>query len=325
MGFAEQIDGAKQLVWTEGHRAVADEVRYFGPAPIGALEGRAAVIEDVVDPILRALPGGRIEPYVFLGGHWEGQVWVAATGDVVGRMQHPWLGIPATGQNMRLRFGTFHRVVGDEIIETRELFDVIGFASQAGIELLPPFAGRAEHPPPPSLDNGLSTAPQDQMATEKTLALVEAMLDGCNDLEGSDLDSMGMERFWRDDMAWYGPWGVGSSRGFAEFQANAQGPSVASFPNRRGGFHQARIAEGLTAAFTGWPSLQGTFDGEPFRGIEPTGQPIGQNIMDFYVRRGPKLHENWVLIDLVDFAAQCGVDLLAALPTTTDDSMPEEG
>jgi hypothetical protein len=88
---------------------------------------------------------------------------------------------------------------------------------------------------------------------------------------------------------------------------------VSSFPNRRGGFHQARIADGLTAAFTGWPSLRGDFTGESFRGIEPTGTPIGQNIMDFYVRRGDKLHENWVLIDLVDFAAQCGVDLLEGL------------
>ena len=91
---------------------------------------------------------------------------------------------------------------------------------------------------------------------------------------------------------------------------------MASFPNRRGGFHQARIADGLTAAFTGWPSLQGTFNGEPFRGIEPTGGPIGQNIMDFYVRRENKLHENWVLIDLIDFASQCGVDLLARIPET---------
>ncbi|MEM9132441.1 MAG: ester cyclase [Actinomycetota bacterium] len=80
-----------------------------------------------------------------------------------------------------------------------------------------------------------------------------------------------------------------------------------------GGVHQARIADGPTAAFTGWPSLQGTFDGEPFRGIAPTGGPIGQNLMDFYVRRGDKLQENWVLIDLVDVAAQRGVDLLAPL------------
>ena len=115
-------------------------------------------------------------------------------------------------------------------------------------------------------------------------------------------------------MVWYGPWGVGGTSGFEEFQQWAQGPSVASFPNRRGGFHQARFADGVTACFTGWPSLQGVFDGVAFRGIEPTGGFIGQNIMDFYVRRGDRLLENWVLIDLVDFANQCGVDLLADLP-----------
>jgi hypothetical protein len=140
------------------------------------------------------------------------------------------------------------------------------------------------------------------------------MLGGCNRLDGSDLASMGMAAYWHDDMVWHGPWGVGSCRGFREFQDFAQAPSVSSFPNRRGGFHRARFADGVTACFTGWPSLRGDFTGVPFRGIAPTGGPIGQNIMDFYVRRGPKLHENWILIDLVDFAAQCGIDLLAALP-----------
>ncbi len=69
-----------------------------------------------------------------------------------------------------------------------------------------------------------------------------------------------------------------------------------------------------STAFTGWPSLRGTFTGEPFRGIAPTGGETGQYIMDFYVRRAEKLHENWILIDLIDFARQCGVDLLEKLP-----------
>jgi hypothetical protein len=314
MGLTERIARAKDLVWTKGHRAAHDEVRYFGCQPIGNLEGREAVESEVLRPLERALPNLRIEPYVFLGGEWNGEIWVAATGEVIAEMHEPWLGIPARTTTMRLRFGTFHQVLDDCIVETRELFDIIGFASQVGIELLPPSAGRTMQPPGPALGNGLSRNSQPAAATQKTRALVDAMLDGCNDLDGSNLESMGMGRFWHDDMAWYGPWGVGSTLGFDEFQRDAQGPSVASFPNRRGGFHQARIADGLTAAFTGWPSLQGTFDGVAFRGIEPTGGPIGQNIMDFYLRRGPKLHENWVLIDLIDFAAQCGVDLLAQLP-----------
>ena len=310
MGASEAIERAKQLIWTNGHRAVDAEVRYFGPEPIGALVGREAVLADVVDPLVTAMPDARIEPYVFLGGAWEGQTWVAATGNITGTMRAPWLGIPTVDKTMHLRFGTFYRVVGETVVEVRELFDVVGFASQAGIELLPPFPGRTELPPGPSLDNGLCRAAQDSLATAKTRTLVDDMLGGCNELEGSDLASMGMERFWHGDMVWYGPWGIGSTRGFDEFQQHAQGPSVESFPDRRGGFHQARIADGLTAAFTGWPSLQGTFDGAPFRGFQPTNGPIGQNIMDFYVRRGERLHENWVLIDLIDFGRQCGVDLL---------------
>ncbi len=127
-----------------------------------------------------------------------------------------------------------------------------------------------------------------------------------------------MAEFWHDDMVWHGPWGIGSCYGFKEFQDYAQGPSVASFPGRTGGYHIARIAEGKTAAFTGWPSLKGQFTGQPFRGFHPTGKNIGMNIMDFYVRRDDKLHENWVLIDLIEFGQQCGVNLLDKLPKTTE-------
>lgn len=317
MDTSGAIDRAKKLIWSEGHGAVDDEVRYFGPEPIGALLGRDAVLAEVVDPIVAAMPDAHIEPYVFLGGAWEGQIWVATTGNIIGTMRAPWLGMSAVDKTMHLRFGTFYRVEGESVVEVRELFDVVGFASQAGIELLPPFPARSDLPAGPSRANGLCRQAQDPLATAKTRTLVDAMLSGCNELEGSDLASMGMDRFWHDDMVWYGPWGIGSTHGFDEFQQWAQGPSVDSFPDRRGGFHQARIADGLTAAFTGWPSLRGTFDGEPFRGFEPTNGPIGQNIMDFYVRRGERLLENWVLIDLIDFGLQCGVDLLENITGNT--------
>lgn len=307
------IDSAKRAAWSDAHAVVADDVEYHGPAPIGHIGGRDALFAGLFEPLARALPQARTEPYLFLGGEWNEQIWVAATGDIVGTMAEPWLGVPATGEVVRLRFGVFHRFERDRIVEMRMLLDIIGLASQAGIELLPPFPARADHPSPPAAGNGLMIEPQDRAESAVTRRLVDEMLDGCNRLEGSDLETMGMERYWHRDMRWYGPWGVGSTHGFDEFQRWAQGPSVASFPNRRGGFHQARIADGLAAAFTGWPSLRGTFDGAPFRGIEPTGEQIGQNIMDFYVRRGDRLYENWVLIDLIDFASQCGVDLLDRL------------
>lgn len=287
---------------------------FHGPAPIDRLNGRDAIAAEVYAPLARAFPLVERHPYLFLGGTWQGQSWVATTGNLIGEQVRRWCRVPAGADARRLRFGEFYRVEEGRIVEVRCLFDIPALAAQAGYRLLPPFAGRAEPPPGPVLENGLCYQEQDPTVSAYTLQLVEDMLGGCNRLNGSDLASMGMGAYWHEDMVWHGPWGIGSCRGFREFQDHAQGPSVRSFPNRRGGFHQARFADGLTAAFTGWPSLRGTFNGEPFRGIAPTGGEIGQNIMDFYVRRGEKLHENWILIDLVDFARQCSVDLLAQLP-----------
>lgn len=319
------VQRAKRLVWEaccegSGDGVVPDpsafalDVEFHGPAPIDRVDGRHQLVDGVYGPLASALTAGRRRPYLFLGGVWDDEVWVAFTGTIDGSLNRSWLGIPPTGRPISVRFGEFHRVVDGRIVEVRCLFDVLAVASQAGFDLLP--AVRRPGPPPgPAAGNGLSIDRQSPAETAATLGLVNDMLDGCNRLVDDDLASMGMDRFWHEDMAWYGPWGVGTACGFDEFQTEAQGPSVASFPNRRGGFHRARIADGVTAAFTGWPSLRGTFDGAPFRGLQPTKGPIGQNIMDFYVRRGPKLAENWVLIDLIDFARQCGVDLLSGITT----------
>ena len=323
------VPAAKALIWAlwrelEGcpkpftlprPSAFAEAVEFYGPAPLGMLSGRDALFDTVYAPLARTFPVLQRQLYLFLGGTFEGHTWVASSGDFIGLMAADWLGIPAAKNPVRLRFGEFYRIQAGRIVEIRCLLDILGLAAQAGYPLLPPFAGRATTPPGPMAQNGLCEQPQDPAATAKTLALVEAMIGGCNQLDQRGLASMGMDAYWHEDMVWHGPWGIGSCYGFREFQNYAQGPSVASFPDRRGGYHRVRFADGITAAFTGWPSLRGTFSGEPFHGLAPSGKPIGMNIMDFYVRRGDKLHENWVLIDLVDFWDQCGVDLLAELKT----------
>lgn len=323
-----RIPHAKKLVWDfwgplrGSGGSVADidldrlaaDTELHGFVPLGHLVGREAVAAEFIAALGGAFVPLTQDAYVFLGGEFEDNVWVAETGEWSGPRQGTCFGVPGTSEPARLRYGMFHRVERDQIVEIRVLVDLIALGAQAGFDLLPPVPARNQLPPGPQDGDTMHHGPIDLAESQETLQLVEDMLGGCNRLDGASLESMGMAAYWHDDMRWYGPWGVGSTYGFQEFQDWAQGPSVASFPNRRGGFHQARFADGLTACFTGWPSLQGTFDGVAFRGIEPTGGPIGQNIMDFYVRRGDKLHENWVLIDLIDFAAQCGVDLLARLP-----------
>ena len=313
----DDVIAAKRLVWRAWSGEIATSLHrnvvVHASAPIGRLEGFDAAQETIGDQLTASLASPDWEPYLFLGGVWEDQVWVAHTGHLSGVFTEGLWGIPPSGQRVSLRYGNFSRVESGATVEVRMLFDVLSLAAQSGIHLLPKPPGRNCLPPGPAEANGIVQGTSHHAESRHTLELVEAMLGGCNRLDGRDLESMGMAAYWHDDMVWHGPHGIGSTFGFQEFQDFAQGPSVSSFPNRRGGFHQARIADGLTAAFTGWPSLRGDFTGESFRGIEPTGTPIGQNIMDFFVRRGDKLHENWVLIDLVDFAAQCGVDLLEGL------------
>lgn len=314
---ADDLASAKTLVrqrWQNGQRGpLASDVEFWGPAPIGRCTGRTELEQSFYSRCDRAFSGLTAEPYLFLGGEFEGQTWIAATGNLVGRFVEPFCGIPPSGEMAAVRYGEFCRVVDGDIVEIRCLLDLLALAASVGIHLLPPFSADDRLPVGPAAIDGCQYGSNPSKITAATLGLVDDMLGGCNRLVDGSLESMGMAAYWHDDMVWYGPWGVGTTHGFDEFQQWAQGPSVRSFPNRRGGYHQARFADGYTAAFTGWPSLQGTFSGEPFRGIAPTGGPIGQSIMDFYVRRGDRLAENWVLIDLIDFAGQCGVDLLEGL------------
>lgn len=305
------VAAAKALVWPALPRLsipFAEDGEWRGPAPLDELAGADAVERRFRAPLARAFGGMTFRPYLFLGGEWKGEIWVAATGNIVGDFRAPFLGIPPSGRPAKLRMGAFWRMENNQAAEARVLLDLPGLAAQSGFQLLPSFVGKEDPPPPgPVGRNGIRLDDAPGSETVKTLALVEAMLGGCNRLEDGRLESMGMSDFWHADMVWHGPWGIGTCRGFESFQRDGQGPSAASFPNRRGGFHRCRFADGLAAAFTGWPSLRGTFNGAPFHGIPPTGGEIGQRVMDFYIRRGDLLAENWVLIDLVDFARQCGV------------------
>ena len=316
----ENLESAKRLVWncvTElvpPRSAFSPCLRFWGPTPFGRLTGRDAFFECFILPVATCLDDAKKEPYLFLGDRFQGATWVAATGDIAAKMSKAWIGIPPFGGTCRLRFGEFYKIDGGVVTEMRCLLDIPGLAAQAGIEMLPASAGRSGVPPGPPRSDGIILDPQPQEVTATTRSLVERMIAGCNQLLGSDLASQGMERFWHEDMAWHGPWGIGSCRGIEEFHNFAQEPSVRSFPSRRGTWPKdAFIADGRVAAFTSWPSLVGDFTGSPFLGIPPTQRSIGQTIMDFYIRRGNMLAENWVMIDLIRFAADCGIDLMAKL------------
>lgn len=293
--------------------ALADDVAFYGFYPLRRLQGAESLLAQLWGPMLRALPDLLRRPYILLASSFEGRGWVASTGDFIGTFVEDWLGIPSSRATVRFRYGEFCRVRDGKIAEIRLLVDLPDLIRQVDRVILPASYGRDMWIPGPLAGDGVSLERIDEAESAVTSELVEAMIfGGLNKYDQKHQDSQGLERFWSDDMVWHGPVGIGSAYGMEEFLRDAQGPIVGAFPDRKGVGHQARIAEGIYAASTGWPSLVGTHCGD-FLGWPPTGRQVGWNIMDFWRRDGALLRENWVLIDLIDAALQSEVELYPPL------------
>ena len=329
---AQKLAQAKALVWQftlaapgpQGDAAcaalLAPDCQWHVAHPINLLAGAQAVVDGFFAPLKAAFPDLERRADIFFGSHFDGRFdggagwWVCTTGHYMGTFSADWLGIRATGEPATLRFGEFYRVEDGRIVEARILLDIIDLARQAGIALLPPSSGLDLLVPGPRLHNGLLLQPGDEQESRQSMALVEAMIGGLMRYDQSDLQSMGMARYWRADMMWYGPCGIGSSRGISGFERHHQAPFLHAFPDRKGGTHRARLAEGPFVASTGWPSVRATHLGD-YLGAPASGRPIQMRVMDWWRCDGGLLAENWVFIDLPHLLLQMGVDVLARLPS----------
>lgn len=313
--MGESLARAKQLVWDFAQareaspaarqdldRFLAPDLEWQGLQPLRRLEGCDAFRERFLQPLYRAFPDWQRRPYLFLGGEFEGNVWVAAMGDAIGSFVNEWqlapdLLIPPTGFSLRTRYGEFCRVESGRIVEIRYLMD------------LPAGAAHEVWPPGPATGDGLRHEARDPAESARTLALVEAMIfGGLNKYDGRDPDSQDLVDYWHPQMTWHGPRGTGSSLNLDEFRHLAQAPILRMTPDRVGVGHRARIAEGHYAASTGWPASVGTMTGD-FLDWPASGQEMRLNVMDFWRRENDVLREDWVLIDMIDAAAQAGVDV----------------
>jgi predicted ester cyclase len=287
------------------------DVAWHGPHPLNELRGRDALLERVWRPLLAAVPDLERRDDIALAGAWQGGAWVGSTGHYVGTFAADWLGIPATGGVVSIRYGEFVRLEAGRVRTAYVILDLPDLMRQAGCFPFAPPLGSAERVPGPATRDGVITAPCDPRESQASLARVEAMIAGLMQYDGRSLDSMGMERFWDvERMMWYGPAGIGTCRGLKGFQDVHQRPFLTAFPDRVGGDHKCRIGEGAYVGSTGWPSVRATHAGGGFLGLPPTGRRIGMRVMDFWRCDGERLAENWVFIDLLDLLLQMGVDVL---------------
>tara|TARA_B100000214_G_scaffold64451_1_gene42579 strand:- start:99 stop:533 length:435 start_codon:yes stop_codon:yes gene_type:complete len=129
---------------------------------------------------------------------------------------------------------------------------------------------------------------------------------------------MKLEKYWHPKFNWYGPAGIGSSRGIKGFRNWHQKPFLRAMPDRtldeNAAFLSQWIAEGPYVAETGWPNMRMTIQNDGWMGIPPVGKEILLKSLDFWkLDENGLIRENWVLVDLLDMYAQIGVDVFERL------------
>lgn len=290
----------------------APGAEYHAVHPINDLDGPIEIADKLLTPLRIAVPDLQHRPYIVMAGHSRDADWVCITGVMEGAMHGPWLGIPPTGGLIQLRFGAFHRIEAGLIAESIVIHDVVDLMLQAGLSPLPARALAPAIFPAPIPQDGLALGSGSPEQAASSLALVDAMIVGLMNYDGQDLESMGQERFWSPDMLWYGPGGIGSTRGLSGFQTFHQRPFLEAFPDRVGGNHRARFADGPYVASTGWPSIRATH-AAPWLGVAGHGNAITMRVMDWWRCEDGRLKENWVFIDIPHVLLQSGHDVFDGL------------
>ena len=295
-------------------RFTAADYLWRGMHPFDRITGAEAVGSRFWDGLRGSLTHIQRRMDVFFAGanslDGGASVWVVSMGHLMGLFDAPWLGIRPTGRLTMLRYCDFHRVEGGKIKETAAFFDIPHLMMQAGQNPFPPQTAAHLVQPGPRPHDGLLTGPQDPGAGDKTLAVINAMI---NDLgtwkSGLPLEEE-LAQTWHDDMLWWGPAGIGASYTIARYARQHSAPFRAGFTERSKTRHIARLAEGHYGGFFGWPNFTAIPTGG-FMGL-PASTTAGEfRVIDIYRRRGDKLAENWVFIDLLHYLKTQGLDVLA--------------
>ncbi len=312
MSHAETLfEPAGRRIWAADHLLRACN-------PVEEQIGLAAAEQALIAPLASAFPAMTIRTAIAMQGAFQGAEWIARSGHLHGRFVAPLFSIPATGRIAHLRFGSFERIEAGRIVETLLILDLPSLMIQAGVWPLGHAMGPALMAPPP-LGGDVAFPASSPQESAQSLALVEAMIGGLKQYDGS-LKSMGMRDYWTDDFWWFGPEPIGSFQGHHDYERGHQRPFLAAFPDRVGGNHRARFGHGAFVASTGWPSIYATHAGGDWLGLAPTGRKITMRVMDFWRREGDRLAENWVMIDIPNLLQQMGVDLFARMAALNDRS-----
>lgn len=311
---AAQQQGGLRAVEAAIKTHVDPRAHWFLPHPFQEQADASAALETFWQPLFTTFPDLKRRDDIRIAGSFEGSDWLACTGHFVGTFRAPWLSLPPTNQLTFIRFAELMAFEGDKIARTYLLLDLIGTARQGGIDLIPKSRGAEIIAPGPADQDGLRSNDSPGAQTQQSITLINAMIAGLMSYDRISLESMHQTDFWHSDMLWYGPSGIGATRGLDGFERYHQNPFLDFVPDRIGGDHVTRFADGPFVASGGWPSIRATTSGAPWIDTPvPAGLPVTMRVIDFWRRSGDRFAENWVFIDIPNLFHQCGIDVFEGL------------
>ena len=295
-------------------RYVSDDYLWRGVYPFREQQGVSKVSTIFWKPLKHSIHRMQRRQDIFIAGEnlYGGETWVMSMGNFMGLFDHDFLGIPCTHKLVNIRYAEFNCVQDGKITQTGLFIDLIGLMEQAGVYPLPPSTGAYFNYPGPRTHDGLHYQDASPEEGQKTLDLVERMVDDLSAL--NDSGSMGcppeiLEKTWAEDMVWYGPAGIGATYTIPRYQEQHQLPFRAGLADKKFNGHVCRFAEGDFACFFGWPNLSNKAIGG-WLGLPGGQMNATMQVVDVYRRNGDKLEENWVFIDLPHWLKQQGLDVL---------------
>lgn len=109
-----------------------EDMIWHGPPGFGDIHGLDGFKYQVLQPFYTAFPDYHAKNDIVVA---QGD-WVSATGYLTGTHSGEWMGLPATGKPMRMRFSDFWLVRDGKLAENFVMVDDIDVFCQLGVDLL---------------------------------------------------------------------------------------------------------------------------------------------------------------------------------------------
>lgn len=283
--------------------------------PFGTMTGPGAMMKTALLPLHTAMPDlERRDMIVLAGTTPEGDDWVGCMGNFMGTFTTPFLNIPPTGHLAHMRYHEFFKLKDGRVVEMQAIWDIPELMMQAGAWPMAPQLGKYLCTPAPMSGDGLSVSGDGQATMDH---VINMLTDLCKYPSDPDPKIMQLDKYWHPRFNWYGPAGIGTSRGTSGFRNWHQIPFLGGMPDRKldaaGALTSHWFGQGEYVCETGWPNMRLTLSADGWMGIAPAGKEVLLRSLDFWRMEDGLIRENWVLVDLLDLYSQVGVDVLARM------------